>query len=401
MNILQINVTCGHGGTGGIAANIHAILVSQGHASTVAYGRPVAIDCDRTIRIGGPLDIYLHGARTRILDAHGFGSATATKTFIEQIRKLNPDLIHLHNLHGYYLHVGLLFEYLKSAGKPVIWSLHDCWSFTGHCSHFDFVGCDRWKKGCFACPLKRDYPKSFFLDRSKKNYLRKKQLFTGVRDLTIVTTSRWLDNLVKESFLQAYPVVTINNGIDLNDFKPRPSDFRSRYGLLNHFILLGVANIWSVHKGFQYFLDLAKQLRPNEKIVLVGLNERQIKQLPEGILGIPRTNSPAELAEIYTAADLFVNPTQQETFGMVNVEALACGTPVVTFNTGGSPESLGEGCGLVVERGDFPGLVAAIETMRKAGKEHYSDRCRKHVKECFDKDERYAEYLELYKNFVK
>jgi len=401
MNILQINSGCGIGSTGRIATDIHSILLSQGHSSTVAFGRYTAKNCIQHIRIGSSLDIYLHVARTRLFDSHGFGSAAATKALIAKIRELNPDLIHLHNLHGYYLHVGLLFEYLKQANKPVIWTLHDCWAFTGHCSHFDFIGCNRWKSECHDCPQKQEYPKSIFLDRSRRNYQQKKQLFTGVKELTIVTPSKWLENLVKESFLQAYPVAHIYNGIDLNVFKPTHSDFRSRYNLSGQFILLGVASIWSKRKGYQYFIDLAKQLRPDEKIVLVGVSEQQIKHLPTGIIGITQTNSAAELAEIYSAADLFINPSLEETFGLVNVEALACGTPVVTFNSGGCPECLADGCGLVVERGDLPGLVAAIAMMRKNVKEFYSDQCQKRAKDQFDKDARFAEYLEFYKSYLK
>jgi glycosyltransferase involved in cell wall biosynthesis len=397
MNILQINSVCGIGSTGRIATDLHAILLSQGQQSTIAFGRDASRSCDQTIRIGRKFDNYLHVARTRILDSHGFGSAVATKKLIARIKALNPDVIHLHNLHGYYLHIGLLFDYLKKANKPVVWTLHDCWAFTGHCSHFDFVGCELWRSLCHDCPLTSEYPKSLFLDRSQKNYQQKKALFTGVKKLTIVTPSKWLAELVRESFLQEYPVAVINNGIDLNVFKPTPSEFRQRYNLEDQFILLGVASIWGERKGYHYFLDLAKQLRPDEKIVLVGVSEKQIKQLPPGIIGIAKTNSTAELAEIYNAADLFINPTLEEVLGLVNLEALACGTPVITFNSGGSPECIDADCGLVVERGDLPGLVAAIATVRKVGKAAYSDHCRKWAEEWFDKDARFGEYVDLYR----
>jgi glycosyltransferase involved in cell wall biosynthesis len=397
MNILQINSVCGIGSTGRIATDLHAILLSQGQQSTIAFGRDAARYCDQTIRIGSKPDNYLHVARTRFLDSHGFGSAAATRKLISQIEVLNPDVIHLHNLHGYYLHIGLLFDYLKVANKPVVWTLHDCWAFTGHCAYFDFAGCERWRSQCHDCPLKSEYPKSLFFDRSQKNYQQKKALFTGVQKLTIVTPSKWLAALVKESFLQEYPVAVINNGIDLNVFHPTASDFRRRFNLEDQFILLGVATPWSERKGYRFFLELAMQLRPDEKIVLVGVSAEQIKELPAGIIGIAKTDSTAELAEIYSAADLFINPTLEEVLGLVNIEALACGTPVVTFNSGGSPECLDENCGLVVERGDLPGLVAAIALMRKAGKAAYSIQCQKRAVEWFDKDARFAEYVDLYK----
>jgi len=401
LNILQINSVCGIGSTGRIATDLHAILVAQGHQSAVAYGRDVAKNCDRPIRIGGRLDNYLHVARTRLTDSHGFGSKTATKAFIEKIRDLNPDVFHLHNLHGYYLHIGLLFEYLKQANKPVIWTLHDCWAFTGHCSYFDRIGCERWKWECHDCPLKTEYPKSLLFDRSRWNYQRKKELFTGIRDLTIITPSMWLARLVNESFLRNYRVKVINNGIDLKVFKPTQSGVFSRYNLENQFVLLGVAADWNQRKGYDYFVDLAKELRPDEKIVLVGVNAREIKHLPTGVIGIPKTNSITELAEIYSAADLFVNPTLEEVLGLVNLEALACGTPVITFNSGGSPECLDDGCGAVVERGNLSGLVEAIELMRKGGKEAYTVKCRQRAEDRFDKDARVAEYIDLYKAVLR
>ena len=401
MNILQINSVCGIGSTGRIATDIHAILMAQGHQSTVAFGRDVAKNCDRTIRIGSRFDNCLHVARTRLFDTHGFGSASATKAFVCKIIELNPDVIYLHNLHGYYLHIGLLFEYLKLADKPIIWTLFDCWAFTGHCSYFDYIHCDRWKNECHDCPLKAEYPKSLFLDRSKWNYQQKKELFVGVPKLEIVTSSQWLANLVKDSFLKEYPLTVINAGIDLNVFKPTPSDFRSRYKLNDQFIMLGVASGWSERKGYQYFVDLTRQLRSDEKIVLVGVSEERIKQLPTGIIGIAKTTNTAALADIYSAADVFINPTLDDNFPTTNLEALACGTPVITFNSGGSPECLDDGCGLVVGRGDLPGLVAAIATVRKAGKAAYIARCRKWAEDRFDKNARFGEYLDLYREALK
>ena len=395
MNVVQINCSCGVGSIGRIATDLHAILLSQGHQSTVAFGRFEAIDCAQVIRIGSVIDNYLHVARTRLFDTHGFGSVIATKAFIQKLKALNPDVVHLYNLHGYYLNVGLLFEYLKETNVAVVWTLMDCWPFTGHCAHFDFVGCHRWKSECHHCPLKSEYPKSLFLDRSQRNYRQKKALFTGVPKLTIVTPSQWLADLVKESFLREYPVALINNAIDLTVFKPRPGDFRERYHLQDQFILLGVAFTWE-GKGLPYFTQLAKQLRLDEKVVLVGLTPQQIKQLPPEIIGIPRTNNAAELARIYSAADVFVNPTLEDTFPTTNLEALACGTPVVTFNSGGSPESVDTECGLVVARGDLTGLVAAIGTVRKLGKESYAAKCRQRALERFDKDARLAEYVRLY-----
>ena len=399
MNILQINVVCGIRSTGRITTDLHAILLSQGHQSTIAFGRYEAKNCDHTIRIGSRLDKVVHIAQTRLFDQHGFGSITATKAFIAQIKTLNPDVIHLHNLHGYYLHIGLLFEYLKQANKSVIWTLHDCWAFTGHCSHFDFFGCERWKIECHNCPSKMNYPKSF-IDNSQWNYRAKKELFLGLKDLTMVTPSEWLADLVKQSFLQNYPVVVINNGIDLEQFKPLPSAFRTYHQLDDQFVILGVASDFSERKGYRYFIELTKQLKSDEKLVLVGLNEKQIKQLPAGVIGISKTNNTQELAEIYSTADVFVNPTLEDNFPTTNLEALACGTPVITFNSGGSPECLDAACGLVVDRGDLQGLITAIATVKKNGKPFYTEHCQKRAHDWFDKDARFAEYVKLYSDYI-
>lgn len=401
MNILQINSVCGIGSTGRIATDLHSILLSQKHQSTIAYGRDEAKNCHHVIRIGSKIDNYLHVAKTRIFDKHGFGSTAATKKFIGKIIELNPDVIHLHNLHGYYLHIRLFFEYLKKANKPVIWTLHDCWAFTGHCSYFDFIGCDRWKIKCHDCPLKKEYPKSLFIDNSIENYNKKKELFTGVPSLTCVTPSKWLAELVKQSFLSEYSVKVINNGIDLTIFKPTSSNFRTKYSLKDEFILLGVASGFGERKGYSYFIELSKQLKPDEKIVLVGLSEKQIKHLPNEIIGIAKTNSTKELAEIYSAADVFINPTLEDNFPTTNLEALACGTPVITFNSGGSPECLDTCCGLIVERGDLQGLVTAIATVRRNSKEFYTKYCQKRARDIFDKNVNFSEYIELYEHITQ
>jgi glycosyltransferase involved in cell wall biosynthesis len=391
----------GTGSIGRIVHDLQVLLLVRGHQSLAAFGREPALVDGQSIRIGGRLDNYRHVARTRLFDTHGFGSVSATKLFIAKIIELKPDLIHLHNLHGYYLHIGLLFEYLKKAGKPVFWTLHDCWAFTGHCTYFDMVGCNRWQSECYDCPAKSDYPKSILLDRSRWNYRQKKEIFNDVPDLTITTPSAWLGNLVKASFLQKYPVVVIHNGIDMNVFKPTQSDFRRRHDLVNQFVLLGVASSWVDRKGYKYFVELAKQLRPDEKIVLVGVTKRQIKDLPPGFVGIAKTHSTQELAEIYSAADVLINPTLEDNFPTTNLEALACGTPVVTFNTGGSPESLDEGCGLVVAQRDLQGLLAAIATVRKKGRESYATHCQKRVEDWFNKDERLLDYVKLYESKIK
>lgn len=401
MKVLQINSYCGTRSTGRIASDIHKMFRERGHESIVAYGRETAYNCNNTIKIGNNLDFYRHALKTRILDEHGFGSKNATRKFLERVKNYNPDIIHLHNVHGYYINIDLLFNFLKEYNKPIVWTLHDCWAFTGHCAHFDYANCYKWETHCQKCPEKKSYPKSVFLDNSYDNFEKKKELFIGLKNMTLVTPSQWLANLVKRSFLKEYPVKVINNGIDLNAFKPAPSDFRKKYDLENKFIILGVASPWTRRKGFEYFIELSKMRSDKEAIVLVGLSEKQIKDLPENITGITRTNSTKELAEIYTASDVFFNPTLEETLGLTNIEAQACGTPVITFNTGGSIETIDNSTGYIVEKGNLQEVKQIIQRMKKEGKEKYSNYCITRANNYFDKNKKFQEYLELYEKLGK
>ena len=359
MKYLFINSVAGIGSTGRIAVEKCRELTAQGHECVLAYGREKT-NCDdiTTLQIGTALDFKLHGAMNRVLDNHGFGSVRATHRFLQQVQEFDPDVIWLHNIHGYYLHVGMLFDYLKTCGKKILWTLHDCWSFTGHCAYFDFAGCDRWKTGCHDCPQKKVYPASFVLDNSRGNYEKKRQMFTGVNDLTLITPSKWLAGLVKQSFLREYPVEVIYNTVNTDVFRPTPGNFREKHGLEDKKILLGVASVWEERKGLQDFVKIAKGLEGPYRIVLVGVTAELAKRLPGNILPIPKTYSARELAEIYTAADVFVNPTYEDNFPTVNLEARACGTRVVSYDTGGCAETLGPGDTLV-PKGDLTALLNA------------------------------------------
>lgn len=395
LTVVQINSVCGIGSTGRIATDIHHTLTESGYMSYVAFGRGLPKNCDNTITIGNNYDNYLHVGLTRLLDKHGFGSVKATQEFIKNLEEINPDIIHLHNIHGYYINIEMLFNYIKQNNKRVIWTLHDCWAFTGHCTHFDYVGCNKWRTGCFNCPEKNEYPKSLFMDNSEVNYLRKKEIFTGVKDLTIITPSKWLANLVKQSFLREYKINVINNGINLNIFKPSTSsEFRMNHNLVNKFIILGVANVWNRKKGLNYFIELSNNLEEDEVIVLVGLTKKQVKQLPEQIIGIPLTNSTKELAEIYSAADIYLNPTLEDNFPTTNIEALACGTPVFTFDSGGSYECLDEKCGRVIILKNTKGIRDSIKIYRTS-KLFNSSNCINKASQ-YNMKNQYREYLNLY-----
>lgn len=369
MKILQINSVCGTGSTGKIAVENYKKHKEQGIESWIAYGRGEPKNCEHTIRIGTNFDVYYHGIMTRIFDKHGFYSKKATEKFIEEVKKLNPDTIHLHNIHGYYLNIEILFKYLKEYGKEIIWTLHDCWAFTGHCAHFDFVGCGKWKTGCYKCPQKNTYPISNFFDNSKWNYLKKKELFTGIKNLKIIAPSKWLAGLVKESFLQKYPIEVVYNEIDKEIFKPRESDFRKKYNIEDKFIILGVASPWSKKKGFDDFMKLSKMISDKEIIVMVGLMEKQLKNLPKNIIGIERTTNQIELAEIYSTADVFFNPTYEDTYPTVNLEAIACEILVITYASGGSPESIIENKnGYIIHKGKIKEFLFYLKKINKSKK---------------------------------
>lgn len=395
MRLLQINVTCNWGSHGTIAESISRLAMQRGWECYTAFGRGDAKSATEVIRIGNTFDIYVHGVESMLLDDHGLGSRRATKGLIDRISEIQPDIIHLHNIHGYYLNYKILFDFLKRYNRPVVWTLHDCWSFTGHCSHFEWNGCDRWKSGCHDCEFKKGYPTSLLFERSRRNYDLKMASFTSVANLTLVPVSEWLERLLRESFLRDCNIRTIHNGIDLGVFRPMiaesPTPKESRH-------ILGVASVWPQSKGLADFIRLRELLPENYRITLIGLSEKQIHQLPAGIHGIGRTNNVEELVGYYNEADVFVNPTYEDNFPTVNLEALACGTPVITYNTGGSPEAIDERTGVVVEQGNVASLAAAIREMMATPLS--SSDCRERAEALFNRDKCFEEYINLYERLL-
>ena len=352
MKYLFINVVAGYGSTGRIAADKCRELNAQGHTCVLAYGR-MKTGCEdiRTVRIGSDFDVKLHALESRMLDNSGFGSKRATAAFLEWVREYDPDVIWLHNVHGYYIHIGELFGYLRTCGKKILWTLHDCWAFTGHCAYFDYVQCEKWQTGCRDCPQKHTYPESVLLDNSRGNYERKRALFTGIPNLTLTVPSHWLESRVKKSFLRDYPVEVIYNQVDEGIFQPIPGDFRKKYGLEEKFVVLGVASVWEERKGLKDFLALSKLLDDRFRIVLIGLNPKQLADLPGEILGLPRTDNVGELVHAYSAADVFVCPSTEETFGMTVLEACCCGTKAVVYQDTACEEVAKKFGGIAVKRG--------------------------------------------------
>lgn len=357
MKVLLINSVCGIGSTGKICASIAEHYAREGHEVRIAYGRDSTVPekyRQYAYRIGTDNSVRIHALRTRLWDDHGFASGNATQKFLEWAEAYQPDLVWLHNIHGYYIHVGMLFDWIKKHPEmQVKWTLHDCWAFTGHCSHFVCAQCEKWKTGCEKCPEKKMYPASILRDNSERNYERKKRAFTGVRNMTLIVPSRWLAGLVKDSFLGEYPVEVHYNTIDTSVFRPTPSDFRERHGLTGKTIVLGVAGIWTKRKGLEDFIKLAALLDESYALVMVGLRKHQIRELPQRILGLERTHHARELAGIYSAADLLFNPTYEDTYPTVNLEAEACGTRVVTYQTGGCAETIRRADSLVIPVGGY------------------------------------------------
>ena len=351
MKYLFINVTAGYGSTGKIAADQCRALTEQGHQCVLAFGRSGGQTDVETVRIGSDLGNRGHALQARLLDNAGFGSGAATRRFLQWVEDYDPDVIWLHNVHGYYIHAGLLFDYLRSSGKELHWTIHDCWPFTGHCTYFEDAMCDRWKTGCHDCPQKKNYPASFLADRSRTNYREKKRLFTHIPNMTLHVPSHWLESRVKQSFLGDYPVEVNYNPVDRTVFHRVPSDFRRKYGLEGKKILLGVASVWEERKGLRDFVALSRRLPGEYKIVLIGLTPKQREEIPGTILGLPRLATPQALAEAYSAADIFLNPSTEETFGMTTLEARCCGAPVIVYQGTACEEIVGVFGGLVVPRG--------------------------------------------------
>ncbi len=391
MKILQINSVVGIKSTGRICADIADILRENGHDCLIAYGREKAAEKykDICIRTDSTIGVKMHALQSRIFDNAGFTRKKATKKFIEKIRQYKPDIIHLHNIHGYYINVEELFLYLQQVDIPIVWTLHDCWAFTGHCTYPSRINCEKWRQQCFNCEQKNNYPISKVVDASRNNYNLKKRLFTNIKNMSIITPSEWLAGFAKASFLSKYPIEVIHNGIDTEVFVYRESDFKNKYLIANRKIVLGVASSWGKTKGLNDFILLSQKLKKEYCIVLVGINKKQKNLLPKNIIAIEQTNSPIELAEIYSAADVFVNLTYADNYPTVNLEAQACGTPVITYKTGGSIESVP--ASQIVEQGDLEGVIKLIAEICEKDKYMLFER------DVFDRRKTFEKYLDIYK----
>lgn len=398
LKILTLNLG-NYGSTGRIIDSLAKLAAERGHTTRRAYPlsyRTLApregdvIVCSRTVN-------RINQRLARLTGLIGFFSYFHTLRFISRAKKYSPDLLHIHNVHSSFICLPLLSRYIKRSGVRTIWTLHDCWAFTGKCAHFTAAGCDGWRHGCGDCPELASYPRT---DRDLSAYLlkKKKKWLSDLPDLTLVTPSKWLASLVSESFLGCYPVRVIQNGIDTELFCPRESDVRERLEVGERHLLISVSLDWSERKGLDTILELARRLGDGYRILLVGF-DGDTQALPENVCAIARTSSQVELAELYSAADLFVNPTREDTFPTVNLESLACGTPVLTFDVGGASEMLSPSCGVSVAVGDTDALEREARRICEDAP-FASDDCVARASE-FVARERFEEYIKLYEDQTK
>lgn len=381
-----------YGSTGKIVRGISFAAESEGFETFIYYSwtKGLRKSKEKNVMIGSFVGKVFHMCMGRLTGFNGCFSWFDTWRLIRKLKKESPDIINLHILHNWNINLPMLFSYIKKNNIKVVWTMHDCWALTGQCPHFVMAKCDKWKSGCYSCPQYKEYPQAF-VDQTKKMWALKKKWFTGVTNMTIVTPSLWLADLVKQSYFSEYTVKVINNGIDLSVFKPTESDFRQKYHCEDKYVLLGVAFGWGKRKGLDVFIELSKRLDAKYQIVLVGTDDVVDKQLPSNIISIHRTHNQTELAQIYTAADVFVNPTYEDNYPTVNLEALACGTPVITFRTGGSPETIDNTCGIVVDCDALDTLEHEIKNIVK--NQIYSQESCVMAATRFDMNDRFAEYV--------
>lgn len=387
--LLQINVCSNVLSTGKICEDIAKVSQKAGWDTYIVYNSNGKPSVSNEIPIGSKANKFCHYLQYRLFDNEGLNSQKQTKYLLRLIEEIMPDIIHLHNIHDHWLNYPLLFNYIADRNIPVVWTQHDCWAFTGGCMYFDFSNCERWKNGCVGCPERRGL---LVKNRARKNFELKKLLIEKIPSITFVPVSNWLGELMKQSIQKNRPIITIHNGVDISRFRPATSITKTK------FKVIGVAAVWDARKGLDDFIKLRNILPSEIDIILVGLTSKQIESLPKGLVGICRTSSVEELVQLYSDADVFVNPTYEDNFPTTNIEALACGTPVITYKTGGSPEAIDEKTGVVVEQGNLTALAEAI--LRIKEKPLSSETCRKRAVLYFDKDKSFKQYLNIYNELI-
>lgn len=397
--VLQITASANWGAIGRIANQIGETAIAHGWGSYIAYGRYCNPSLSKLIKVGSKHDVITHYMGGRLFDMDGLLSNNATKELVSAIEQLSPNLIHLHNIHDHWLNYEILFDYLNKLSIPIVWTQHDCWSFTGGCCHFTLNKCDKWKCNCSECFMRKGILP--LVNKSQYHFNKKKELFNGLSNLTIVPVSSWLESLLKESFLNGNNIKMIYNGVDTGLFCPIVSSIKERLNIEGNYLLVALATAWSTQKGLNDYIAVSRILPDNIKLLLVGMTEKQQKKIPNDIFTIGKTQSIQELAEIYSGADIVLNLSYEETFGMTTAEGFACGTPGIVYNCTASPELISEETGEIVEAGDIAGVLAAVQRILKRGKEYYRSKCRKRACEMFDMNINYEKYLNLYESLLQ
>lgn len=400
--LVQFNPVANWGSTGRLAEDIGDVAMQSGWDSYIAFGRQFNPSTSQLLRVGGKLSVYSHTLYTRLFDRQGFGSYFATKSLLKKLDDISPDVFQFHNLHGNFLNLPLVLKYATKYDIPIVWSLHDCWSMTGHCSHFVRIGCEKWKTGCFNCPLKNEYPNSWLLDSSKRNYSEKKKLIEAIPRLTIVSGSKWLADIASASYFKGRKIVVIPDGIDTDIYQPRKNgnEIRKRLGLEGKFVILATGTGWGEDKGLYDYGKLRKILPEEYAIVLVGMSPEWLAKVPEGVIGLPRTKTPVELSEYYSMADCVMSLSRMESFGLTPVEGYACGTPAIVYDTTALPELVTPETGFVAKFLDVEDVAKKVIELNRKGKDYYSDTCRKVALEKYSREVCYGQYLELYNEML-
>lgn len=399
--LLQINGCANIASTGRMAEDIGDVAIANGWKSYIAYGRSACKSNSNLIKIGSKVSVLCHVLQARFFDRCGRASIHSTNELLKQIDRISPDVIQLHNLHGYFVNVPLLLNYIAKHDIPTIWTLHDCWPITGHCAHFALSNCNKWRTLCYDCPIRNEYPKSF-IDNSTNNYNIKKEAIENIPRISFITGSKWMYEIAKSSFIGNRSINIIPHGIDIDIFQPREeaNKLRNKLGLSDKFVILATGTSWEDYKGLGDFCKLRKELSSDYEILVVGLPLNKINDLPIGIRGFSKTNSPFELSVFYSMADCVMSLSRLESFGLTPVEGFACGTPAIVYNSTALPELITEQTGYVVEPGDIEDLKHKLSLLKQRGKRFYSESCRKIAVEKYNKKISYNKYISIYSKYI-
>lgn len=400
--LVQFNPVANWGSTGRLAEDIGDVTMAAGWVSYIAYGRQFNPSSSYLLPVGGRLSVITHTLKTRLFDRQGFGSYFATKRLLKIFDEIKPDLFQFHNVHGNFLNLPLVLKYAAERDIPIVWSLHDCWSMTGHCSHFIGIGCEKWKTECHHCPLKSQYPNSWLLDSSRRNFQEKKKLIEAVPRITIVSGSKWLAEIARQSYFSNRTISVIPDGIDTDIYRPRSNgaELRQKLGIKDKFVILAAGTGWGEAKGFYDYGKLRSMLSNDYAIVLVGMNQEWLEKVPEGVIGLPRTKTPIELSEYYSMADCVMSLSRMESFGLTPVEGFACGTPAIVYDNTALPELITPETGFVAKSLDVSDVKDKVETLRRIGKDHFTNHCREIALAKYDRNVCYNDYLRIYHSMI-